>query len=111
LSSKGPPALTRRSDRGLALIKSLKGLTPKPVRNLFDPGDEGDFLADFVSVQLCAAWLAGLRTLVHEGPARVFESEGDCARAVEAHAYKAGDVLVIRNEGPSAAPACRRCSG
>ena len=41
--------------------------------------------------------LAGLRTLVHEGPARVFESEGDCARAVEARAYKAGDVLVIRN--------------
>ena len=44
--------------------------------------------------------LAGLRTLVHEGPARVFESEGDCARAVGARAYKAGDVLVIRNEGP-----------
>ena len=55
--------------------------------------------------------LAGLRTLVHEGPARVFESEGDCARAVEARAYKAGDVLVIRNEGPVGGPGMQEMLG
>src|SRR6202043_629072 len=55
--------------------------------------------------------LAGLRTLVHEGPTRVFESEGDCARAVEARAYKAGDVLVIRNEGPVGGPGMQEMLG
>ena len=55
--------------------------------------------------------LAGLRTLVQEGPARVFESEGDCARAVEARAYKAGDVLVIRNEGPVGGPGMQEMLG
>jgi len=55
--------------------------------------------------------LAGLRTLVHEGPARVFESEGDCARAVEARAYTAGDVLVIRNEGPVGGPGMQEMLG
>jgi hypothetical protein len=30
------------------------------MRNLFDSGDEGDFLADFVSVQLCAACGGGI---------------------------------------------------
>src|SRR5262249_7895734 len=55
--------------------------------------------------------LAGLRTLAHEGPARVFESEGDCARAVEARAYKAGDVLVIRNEGPVGGPGMQEMLG
>jgi dihydroxy-acid dehydratase len=53
--------------------------------------------------------LTGLRTLVHEGPARVFESEGDCARAVEARAYKAG--LVIRNEGPVGGPGMQEMLG
>src|SRR5262249_58600562 len=55
--------------------------------------------------------LAGLRTLVHEGPARVFEGEGDCARAVEARTYKAGDVLVIRNEGPVGGPGMQEMLG
>jgi dihydroxy-acid dehydratase len=55
--------------------------------------------------------LAGLRTPVHEGPARVFENEDDCARAVEARAYKAGDVLVIRNEGPVGGPGMQEMLG
>ena len=49
--------------------------------------------------------------MVHEGPARLFESEGDCARAVEARAYKAGDVLVIRNEGPVGGPGMQEMLG
>src|SRR5215472_13050389 len=40
-----------------------------------------------------------------------FESEGDCARAVEARAYKAGDVLVIRNEGPVGGPGMQEMLG
>jgi dihydroxy-acid dehydratase len=55
--------------------------------------------------------VAGLKTLVHEGPARVFESEGECARAVEARAYQAGDVLIIRNEGPVGGPGMQEMLG
>ena len=55
--------------------------------------------------------VAGLKTLVHEGPARVFESEGDCARAVEARDYRAGEVLIIRNEGPVGGPGMQEMLG
>ena len=55
--------------------------------------------------------VAGLQVLVHEGPARVFDSESDCARAVEARAYQAGDVLIIRNEGPVGGPGMQEMLG
>ena len=48
--------------------------------------------------------VAGLKQLVFKGPARVFESEEDAFAAVTARDYQAGDVLVIRNEGPKAGP-------
>jgi hypothetical protein len=41
----------------------------------------------------------------------VFENEDDCARAVEARTYKAGDVLVIRNEGPVGGPGMQEMLG
>jgi dihydroxy-acid dehydratase len=55
--------------------------------------------------------VAGLRTLVHEGSARVFESEQDCARAVESRDYHEGDVLIIRNEGPVGGPGMQEMLG
>jgi dihydroxy-acid dehydratase len=55
--------------------------------------------------------IAGLKSLVFEGPARVFECEEDCAAAVKARAYAAGDVLVIRNEGPLGGPGMREMLG
>tara|TARA_R110002124_G_scaffold64985_2_gene177820 strand:- start:636427 stop:638157 length:1731 start_codon:yes stop_codon:yes gene_type:complete len=51
--------------------------------------------------------IAGLEELVFEGPARVFECEEDCYKAVLEFAYKEGDVLVIRNEGPKGGPGMR----
>src|SRR5215475_8644299 len=51
--------------------------------------------------------IAGLASLVHEGRARVFESEEDCMAVVRARAYQAGDVIVIRNEGPKGGPGMR----
>jgi len=54
---------------------------------------------------------AGLKTLVHRGPARVFESEEQAQAAVQAMAYKPGDVLVIRNEGPKGSPGMREMLG
>ncbi|MEN8918663.1 MAG: dihydroxy-acid dehydratase [Octadecabacter sp.] len=41
------------------------------------------------------------------GPARVFECEEDTFAAVKARGYKEGEVLVIRNEGPSGGPGMR----
>jgi dihydroxy-acid dehydratase len=38
--------------------------------------------------------------LVHKGPARVFESEEDCVKALLDNKIKAGDIIVIRYEGP-----------
>jgi dihydroxy-acid dehydratase len=54
---------------------------------------------------------AALKTPVHEGPARVFECEEECVRIVEARAYRAGDVLVLRNEGPVGGPGMREMLG
>ena len=51
--------------------------------------------------------IAGLKSLQFEGRARVFETEEDCAQVVAAQAYEAGDVLVIRNEGPRGGPGMR----
>jgi dihydroxy-acid dehydratase len=55
--------------------------------------------------------VAGLKLLAHEGPARVFESEEECARAVEARQYREGEVLVIRNEGPVGGPGMQEMLG
>ena len=55
--------------------------------------------------------IAGLRSLAHEGPARVFESEEACMAVIRARAYSAGDVLVIRNEGPKGGPGMREMLG
>jgi len=46
----------------------------------------------------------------HEGPARVFDSEEEVRDALEAGAVRAGDVLVIRYEGPRGGPGMRELS-
>jgi dihydroxy-acid dehydratase len=51
--------------------------------------------------------IAGLEELVFEGPARIFDGEDDCFKAVQAKDYKEGDVLVIRYEGPKGGPGMR----
>ncbi len=45
--------------------------------------------------------------MVHEGPARVFESEEDCIAAIYAGKIVAGDVVIIRYEGPKGGPGMR----
>ena len=51
--------------------------------------------------------LAGTERKGQTGPARVFESEEECFRAVKDQAIEPGDVVVIRNEGPSGGPGMR----
>jgi len=45
--------------------------------------------------------------LVHEGPARVFESEEEALDAILSHKINKGDVVVIRYEGPKGGPGMR----
>jgi len=52
----------------------------------------------------CVVKLAGHERRQHRGPARVFDSETACYEAVRAQRIKAGDVVVIRYEGPVGGP-------
>ncbi len=51
--------------------------------------------------------LAGTERTGQTGPARVFESEEECFRAVKERRIQPGDVVVIRNEGPAGGPGMR----
>jgi dihydroxy-acid dehydratase len=51
--------------------------------------------------------VAGTERRRQSGPARVFETEEDCFRAVKEQKIKPGDIIVIRNEGPVGGPGMR----
>jgi len=52
----------------------------------------------------CVAKITGLKKLSITGPARVFDSETACMKAIMAKRIKPGDVIVIRYEGPKGGP-------
>jgi dihydroxy-acid dehydratase len=52
----------------------------------------------------CVAKITGLKSPKITGPARVFNSEQSCMKAIMAKKIKAGDVIVIRYEGPKGGP-------
>ena len=55
--------------------------------------------------------VAGLPALTFRGPARVFDGEAAAQTAVETRAYKEGDVLVVRGEGPKGSPGMKEMLG
>ncbi len=57
-----------------------------------------------LSPEGCVAKVTGLKQTSITGPARVFNSEPECMRAILAKKIKAGDVVVIRYEGPKGGP-------
>ncbi len=59
----------------------------------------------------CVVKLAGHERLDHSGPARVFDCEEDAFEAVQARKIIAGDVVVIRYEGPKGGPGMREMLG
>jgi dihydroxy-acid dehydratase len=80
------------------------------VRALSDPiKPEGGFavLRGNLAPEGCVVKLAGTERLAQTGPARVFESEEAAFAAVAAQGIEAGDVVVIRNEGPAGGPGMR----
>jgi dihydroxy-acid dehydratase len=59
----------------------------------------------------CVVKMAGHERLSHRGPAKVFDREEDAFAAVQGGQIKAGDVVVIRYEGPQGGPGMREMLG
>ncbi len=59
----------------------------------------------------CVIKLKGNEPRTHRGPARVFDREEDAMAAVQSRQIKAGDVVVIRYEGPVGGPGMREMLG
>jgi dihydroxy-acid dehydratase len=55
----------------------------------------------------CVVKLSGHERVLHSGPARVFDSEEAAFEAVQQRKIQAGDVVVIRYEGPKGGPGMR----
>ncbi|AAP99891.1 MULTISPECIES: dihydroxy-acid dehydratase [Prochlorococcus] len=53
------------------------------------------------------AKISGIKEPILTGPAKVFESEEDCLKAILTEQIHSGDVVVIRNEGPVGGPGMR----
>ena len=59
----------------------------------------------------CVVKVAGHERLTHRGPAKVFDREEDAFTAVQQNEIRAGDVVVIRYEGPQGGPGMREMLG
>jgi dihydroxy-acid dehydratase len=78
-----------------------------PIEQPIKPTGGLAILRGNLSPEGCVVKLAGHERLRHRGPARVFDREEDAFAAVKAGAIKAGDVVVIRYEGPAGGPGMR----
>ncbi|CAH1687327.1 Dihydroxy-acid dehydratase [Hyphomicrobiales bacterium] len=79
----------------------------KPVSEAYSPTGGLVVLKGNLAPEGAIVKVAGLATSVFRGTARCFDSEEECFAAVESRAYKDGDVLVIRYEGPRGGPGMR----
>ena len=100
---------------GKSLFEELDAAPPAPagqhvvvpVEKAFKPRGGYSILYGNLAPEGCVLKLAGKGRTHFEGVARVFESEEDTFKAVQAGAIKPGDVIVIRNEGPAGGPGMR----
>ncbi len=60
-----------------------------------------------LSTEGCVAKVSGIKVRRIEGPARIFNSEEECLDAIIGDKIKAGDVVVVRYEGPKGGPGMR----
>jgi dihydroxy-acid dehydratase len=98
---------------GKTMGEMLEGIPDEPrtdqdvIRPWSDPVYKQGHLAILkgnLSPEGCVAKITGLKQTSITGPARVFNSEPECLKAIVARKIKAGDVLVIRYEGPKGGP-------
>jgi len=99
---------------GKTIAENLEGVTlPKdqdvvfPVSNPIHPTGGVVTLKGNLCPEGSIVKIAGLESLIFEGPARVFEGEQACFDAVQNKEINEGEVLVIRNEGPKGGPGMR----
>ena len=93
-------------------IKNCRNLNPEVIRPVENPYSEtggiavlkGNLAPDSGVVKRSAV---APEMLVHEGPARVFDCEEDAIDAIKGGKIAAGDVVVIRYEGPKGGPGMR----
>jgi dihydroxy-acid dehydratase len=78
-----------------------------PIEQALAPTGGFAILRGNVAPDGCVVKLAGHGRRHHAGPARVFEHEEDAMAAVTHRKINAGDVVVIRNEGPRGGPGMR----
>ena len=101
---------------GQTIAEVLKDIPSKPradqkvIRTLDNPMYPHGHLAILkgnISPEGCVAKITGLKNPSITGPARVYNSEDDAMAAIMAQKIKAGDVVVIRYEGPKGGPGMR----
>lgn len=93
-------------------IENCKNLNPEVIRPIENPYSEtggiavlkGNLAPDSGVVKRSAV---APEMMVHEGPARVFDCEEDAIDAIKNSKINAGDVVVIRYEGPKGGPGMR----
>lgn len=76
----------------------------RPWNNPLYPHGHLTILRGNLAPEGCVAKITGLKSPKITGPARVFDSEPECMKAIMAKRIKAGDVIVIRHEGPKGGP-------
>jgi dihydroxy-acid dehydratase len=79
----------------------------RPVRSPIHPAGTLAILKGNLAPEGCVVKVAGVKKTKHQGPARVFNCEEDAFEAVKQKRIKAGDVVVIRYEGPRGGPGMR----
>lgn len=100
---------------GKTIAENLQGVTNKnpevihPLDNPYSPTGGLAILFGNLSPDGCVVKQAAVapEMLTHQGPARVFNSEEDATSAINGGKIVAGDVVVIRYEGPKGGPGMR----
>ncbi len=78
-----------------------------PVKSPINPTGTMAILKGNLAPEGCVVKTAGVKKLQHRGPAKVFDREEDAFAAAKKKQIKAGDVVVIRYEGPKGGPGMR----
>ena len=101
---------------GKTITELLKDIPDKPpnnqkvIRTIDNPLYKKGHLAILkgnLAIEGSVAKISGVKNPVLSGPARIFESEESCLESILKNEIKAGDVVVIRNEGPVGGPGMR----
>ncbi len=99
----GEEARAAKETPGQDVIKSVAN-AKKPTGGLV-------ILKGNLAPEGCVVKISGHEPVEHRGPARVFDSEEEAMKAVTSRSLKAGDVVVIRYEGPRGGPGMREMLG